>query len=92
MLRLTIKLKKSKNDTDEIKFVNDIKTGIVIKNLTIEKYDLIVDHWTYVEGKGRRRSIQDLDPKGGFPLKNLVPDFFTAEEREYYTPVGRLDV
>jgi len=92
LLRLTIKILKSKNDSDEIKFVNDIKTGIVVKNLTIDKYDLIVDNWTYVEGSGRHRSVQPLDPKDGFPLKSLVPDFFTAEEKEYHTPVGRLDV
>ena len=90
LLRLTIKILKSKNDSDEIKFVNDIKTGIVVKNLTIDKYDLIVDNWTYVEGSGRKKSIQDLDPKLGFPLKHLIPDFFTAEERKYYTPIGRL--
>tara|TARA_Y100000114_G_scaffold43623_1_gene39115 strand:+ start:1171 stop:1767 length:597 start_codon:yes stop_codon:yes gene_type:complete len=91
LLRSTIKLNKSKNDSDEIKFVNDIKTGIVVKNLTIDKYDLIVNSWTYVEGEGRRKSIQDLDPKNGFPLRHLIPDFFTTEERKYYTETRNLE-
>jgi len=91
LLRSTIKLNKSKNDSDEIKFVNDIKNGIVVKNLTVDKYDLIVDNWTYVEGKGKRKSIQDLNPKDGFPLKSLIPEFFTAEERKYHTPIGTLN-
>ena len=90
LLRYTIKIIKTKNDSDEIKFVNSEEDGIVVKNLTIDKYDLIVDNWVYVKGKGRKRSIQDLDPKLGFPLKHLVPDFFTAEEKKYYTPRGNL--
>ena len=90
LLRSTIKINKSKNDTDEIKFINDFKTGIIVKNLTINKYDLIVDRWTYVKGKGKNRRIKDVDPKIGFPLKHLIPDFFTTEERKYYTPTGTL--
>jgi hypothetical protein len=91
LLRSTIKIKKSTNDSSEIKFVNDVKNGITVKNLTIDKYDMIVDTWTKVEGKGKRKSVTDLDPKLGFPLKHLVPDFFTEEERKYYTPIGTLE-
>jgi hypothetical protein len=91
LLRSTIKIKKSKNDSNEIKFVNDVKNGITVKNLTINKYDMIVDTWIYVEGTGKRKEVTDLDPKLGFPLKHLVPDFFTEEERKYYTPIGTLE-
>ena len=91
LLRTTIKIIKSKNDTDEIKFVNDIKTGIVVKNLTIDKYDLIISKWSYVRGLGKNRRLKHLDEELGFPLKELVPDFFIAEERKYYTPRGKLD-
>lgn len=91
LLRSTIKITKSKNDTDEIKFVNDFKTGIVVKNLTIDKYDLIVDRWTLVEGIGKNKTIKDIDPKIGFPLKHLIPEFFTIEEKKYHTPSGTLE-
>ena len=90
LLRTTIKLNKSKNDSKEIKFDNDVKTGITVKNLTIDKYDLIVDNWTVVKGQRKNRTVKDLDPKLGFPLKDLVPDFFTEQEKEYYKPVGTL--
>lgn len=90
LLRTTIKIDKKKNDTDDNKFKNNIETGISVKNLTIDKYDLIVDKWTLVEGKGKGKRMKDLDPKLGFPLKHLVPDFFTAEEKKYHTPTGNL--
>ena len=67
LLRTTIKIIKSKNDTDEIKFVNDIKTGIVVKNLTIDKYDLIISKWSYVRGLGKNRRLKHLDEELGFP-------------------------
>ena len=91
LLRCTIKIKKDKNDTDEIKFVNDFKTGIIVKNLTVDKYEKIVNKWSYVNGLGKNRTLKHLDEKIGFPLKHLVPEFFTNEEKKYYTPVGNLE-